>query len=74
MPIYHGGRPTYDQAVGMLMLETRFLRIRGGVGNAASLQFPVLYKEVRGASPLRAIVERDPALLRPSITSNCRMC
>jgi hypothetical protein len=67
MPIYHGGRPTYGQAVGILMLETRFPRIPGGIGNAASLPFPALYKVVKGASPRRVIVERDPTLLQPFV-------
>ena len=46
-----GGKTVYGAAVGILMLETRFPRIPGDIGNAATWPFPVLYKVVRGASP-----------------------
>jgi len=46
-----GGKTVYGAAVGILMLETRFPRIPGDVGNAGTWPFPVLYKVVRGASP-----------------------
>ncbi len=41
-----------DQAaVGIVMLESRFPRIPGDVGNPVSWDFPVLYKVVPGALP-----------------------
>ena len=46
-----GGKAVYGASVGMLMLETRFPRIPGDIGNAGTWPFPVLYKVVRGASP-----------------------
>lgn len=46
-----GGKTVYGAAVGILMLETRFPRIPGDVGNAGTWPFPVLYKVVRGATP-----------------------
>lgn len=46
-----GGKTVYGAAVGILMLETRFPRIPGDIGNAGTWPFPVLYKVVRGASP-----------------------
>ena len=49
------------------MLETRFPRPRGDIGNAATFAFPVRYRTVRGASPRRVVVERDRALLAPFI-------
>ena len=49
------------------MLETRFPRPRGDIGNAATFAFPVRYRTVRGASPRRVVVERDPSLLRPFV-------
>ncbi len=38
-------------AVGILMLDTRFPRFPGDIGNAATWPFPVLYRAVRDASP-----------------------
>ena len=49
------------------MLDTRFPRVPGDVGNPATFDFPVRYKTVRGASPQRVVRERDPTLLRPFI-------
>ncbi len=46
-----GGKTVYGASVGILMLETRFPRIPGDMGNAGTWPFPVLYKVVRGASP-----------------------
>lgn len=46
-----GGKAVYGAAVGILMLEARFPRIPGDMGNAATWPFPVMYKVVRGASP-----------------------
>lgn len=46
-----GGKTVYGASVGILMLETRFPRIPGDVGNAGTWPFPVLYRVVRGASP-----------------------
>ena len=45
------------------MLETRFPRIPGDMGNAETWPFPVLYKVVPGASPRRVVCERAEGLL-----------
>ncbi|THH36882.1 aspartate/glutamate racemase family protein [Aliishimia ponticola] len=45
--------------LGILMLDTRFPRILGDVGNPASFDFPVRYHVVPGATP-EAIVLSDP--------------
>lgn len=55
------------QPLGVLMLDTRFPRVPGDIGHAASLPFATRYRVVRGASPQRAVRERDPALLQPFI-------
>jgi Asp/Glu/hydantoin racemase len=57
-----GGKAVYGAAVGILMLEARFPRIPGDVGNAATWPFPVLYKVVRGASPERVVRHRAEGL------------
>ena len=44
--------------LGILMLDTRFPRILGDVGNAGSWPFPVRYAVVPGATP-EAIVCDD---------------
>jgi len=38
-------------SVGVLMLDTRFPRIPGDIGNPSTFDFPVRYHRVRGASP-----------------------
>jgi hypothetical protein len=46
-----GGTPLYGAPLGILMLEARFPRIPGDMGNATTWNFPVLFKVVKGASP-----------------------
>lgn len=46
-----GGKAIYGTSVGILMLDARFPRIVGDMGNALTWPFPVHYKIVRGASP-----------------------
>ena len=61
-----GGRTLYGLALGILMLDTKFPRLPGDVGHAATWPFPVAYRIVRGALPERMTVpEADPALLEP---------
>lgn len=58
-----GGKAVYGAAVGILMLEARFPRIPGDMGNALSWPFPVLYKVVREASPDRVVRRHADGLL-----------
>ncbi|OSQ51596.1 aspartate/glutamate racemase family protein [Marivita geojedonensis] len=58
-----GGKAIYGASVGILMLEARFPRIPGDMGNAASWDFPVHYKIVRGASPDRVVRRNAEGLL-----------
>ncbi|MEM9966664.1 MAG: hypothetical protein AAF755_01045 [Pseudomonadota bacterium] len=46
--------------LGILMLDTRFPRIFGDVGNAQTWPFPVRYATVPHATP-QAVVGADPA-------------
>ncbi|MEM7407987.1 MAG: aspartate/glutamate racemase family protein [Pseudomonadota bacterium] len=58
-----GGRTVYGGAVGVLMLETRFPRIPGDMGNALTWPFPMHFKVVRGASPDRVVRQQADGLL-----------
>lgn len=51
MTIACGGKAIYGADLGILMLDARFPRIVGDMGNARTWPFPVRYKVVRGASP-----------------------
>lgn len=46
-----GGKSVYGASVGILMLDARFPRIEGDMGNALTWPFPVLYRVVRDATP-----------------------
>jgi Asp/Glu/hydantoin racemase len=61
--VARGGRAIYGAPLGILMLEARFPRIPGDMGNATTWPFPVLYRVVRGASPERVVLEGARGLL-----------
>jgi hypothetical protein len=61
--IAEGGKAVYGANIGILMLEARFPRIPGDMGNALSWPFPVHYRVVRGASPDRVVRHRAEGLL-----------
>ena len=65
--IAKGGRSVYGVDVGVLMLEARFPRIVGDMGNARTWPFPVRYKVVRGASPDLVVRRGAQGMLRPFI-------
>ena len=58
-----GGKAVYGTSVGILMLEARFPRIPGDMGNALTWPFPVMYKVVRDASPDRVVRRGAEGLL-----------
>lgn len=60
-----GGKNVYGAAIGILMLESRFPRIHGDAGNAATWPFPVLYRVVEDASPDRVVRRNAEGLLDP---------
>ena len=61
--IARGGKAIYGAPLGILMLEARFPRIPGDMGNAATWPFPVLYRVVRGASPEKVVLHGARGLL-----------
>lgn len=80
-----GGKNLYGHSIGILILETRFPRIPGDMGNAMTWDFPVLYRTVKAATPDRAVRKGAQGLLEPflrearalekagvrAITTNC---
>lgn len=67
MAVISGGRGTYGEAIGIMVLDTQFPRLPGDIGNATTFDFPVRFKVVTGASPRRVVIDQDPALLQPFI-------
>jgi Asp/Glu/hydantoin racemase len=66
-----GGQNIYGFSVGILMLDTRFPRIPGDMGNAATFDFPVRYHRVSGASPDRVVRQGQHELL-PAFVEGAR--
>lgn len=64
---YNGGYHTYGCGLGVMMLDTRFPRPPGDVGNAQTYDYPVFYEVVDGADPVRVVREQDPELLDPFV-------
>jgi hypothetical protein len=70
-------RPSLAQGfLGILMLETRFPRPPGDIGNPetfARAGIPVRFAVVAGASPARIVQAADPNLLRPFVDAAVRL-
>ena len=54
-----------EKKLGIIMLDTKFPRGPGDVGNEASFPFPIVKKVVSGADPQRVVLEGDQSLLKP---------
>ncbi len=61
--VVRGGKAIYGAPLGILMLQARFPRIPGDMGNATTWPFPVLYRVVEGASPERVVLGGARGLL-----------
>ncbi|MGX4769773.1 aspartate/glutamate racemase family protein [Bradyrhizobium guangdongense] len=61
--IARGGKAIYGAPLGILMLEARFPRIQGDMGNGTTWPFPVLYRVVSGASPEKVVLKGAAGLL-----------
>ena len=73
--IARGGKSIYGAPLGILMLEARFPRIPGDMGNGETWPFPVLFRVVRGATPEKVVLLGAKGLLvdlgAEAITTNC---
>ena len=58
-----GGKTVYGAAIGILMLDSRFPRIPGDIGNAGTWPFPVQYRVVREATTDRVVQSQADGLL-----------
>jgi hypothetical protein len=67
-----GGSNLGGYAVGVLVLDTRFPRIPGDIGNATTFDFPVRYHRVVGASSDRVVRGGDRDLL-PGFVEGARL-
>lgn len=57
--------------LGILMLDTRFPRIVGDVGNAASFGFPVIFRRMEGIGPADAVAAHpDRPRVLAALTAN----
>jgi len=58
-----GGKAVYGAPLGILMLEAKFPRIPGDMGNGETWPFPVRFRVVKGASPERVVLNGARGLL-----------
>ena len=63
-PLARGGKAVYGAPLGILMLEAKFPRIPGDMGNGLTWPFPVRFRVVKGASPERVVLQGANGLLR----------
>ena len=71
--IARGGKAIYGAPLGILMLQARFPRILGDMGNAATWPFPVLYKVVKGASPEKVVLKGAEGLLQDFLDASAEL-
>ena len=64
---------TVHKPVGVIMLDTRFPRPVGDIGNPATWPFPVLYETVRGATARCAVRGGGEGLLEPFAQAGRRL-
>ena len=62
-----GRKSVSGASVGILMLDARFPRIPGDIGNARTWPFPVRYRIVPGALPDRVVRRNGEGLLGPFV-------
>lgn len=72
-----GGRRTYGESIGIIMIEKKFPRIPGDVGNATTFKYPIRYDMIETVFPFKElrkkVIDCDPELLQPFIESAKRL-
>ena len=62
-----------DRPLGILMLDTRFPRIVGDIGNAETFPFPVIYQTLEGLGPSDAVAASpDRPRIRAVLAANAK--
>jgi len=69
MSMAKGGKAIYGAPLGILMLEAKFPRIPGDMGNGTTWPFPVLYRVVLGATPEKVVLKGAAGLLHDFIAA-----
>jgi hypothetical protein len=69
----HGGTTVYGVPLGILMLDTRFPRIPGDMGNGRTWPFPVRYRVVGGASAEKVVLHGARGTLDAFIEAGCEL-
>ena len=69
----YGNRTIYGQSIGILMLDTRFPRLPGDIGNATTFSYPVMYKIVEQATVDRVVKEADAGLIEPFVRAGMEL-
>lgn len=63
--IFRGGPNVCGVPIGILGLETYYAKLPGHVKNASTFDYPVIYKNVKGAVVEKLLHAPDPSLLAP---------
>ena len=69
----YGNRTIYGQSIGILMLDTRFPRLPGDIGNATTFSYPVMYKIVEQATVDRVVKAADAGLIEPFVRAGMEL-
>lgn len=64
-----GGATLYGYTIGIIVLDTRFPRVPGDIGNASTWPFPVRYRVVPQALPERVVRQQAEGLLEPFLAA-----
>lgn len=71
--ILTGGRTIYGFQLGILLLNTRFPRIIGDVGNALTYKFPVIFEIVKAANVKNVVIRTDYKLIDDFISAAIKL-
>lgn len=65
----HGGYPIYGADIGVLMLNCRFPRPKGDIGNAATFPYPICYEIVDGPETAALTMDGEEAAVEQMLQS-----